>query len=169
MGCWSTKRRLSAYIDGELPSARRERISRHLAGCPGCAARERELRGVWAELEALPPPSGAPELWPGVLERLATPAPSGTRRTLPPAGRRWLVPATLAACALAGLAGGAVFALRFDRPAGAPRSVSTAPADDAFAEAFGDTWFEPPTAVSGARATGAGGGASRAGGPEDAR
>jgi anti-sigma factor RsiW len=170
MGCWTTKRRLSAYIDGELPPARRERVARHLAGCPGCAARERELRDVWAELEALPPPAGAPELWSGVLERLALPARTGARWSPATVTPRWLAPATVAACALAGLVGGAFFALRFDRPAGTRRSASAAtPATDTFAEAFGDGWIEPLTTASGGFLPTAGRRANEAGSREDAR
>ncbi|MBI5502138.1 MAG: zf-HC2 domain-containing protein [Deltaproteobacteria bacterium] len=167
MRCWSARRRLSAYIDGELPAARRERLVRHLAGCPACAARERELRGAWDDLGALRVPDEAPDLWSGVLERLAEPRRTGSFAARP---RPFLVPAALAACALVGLIGGALFALRLEALSG-PRMAAaggTAPGDT-FAEAFGDLGFDPPAAGPAVRDESAPA-AARCGAPrEDAR
>jgi anti-sigma factor RsiW len=44
--CQSWFPSLSAFIDGELPPARRVQIERHLATCPDCAARVGDLRAT---------------------------------------------------------------------------------------------------------------------------
>ncbi|NMC69451.1 MAG: hypothetical protein GYA57_05195 [Myxococcales bacterium] len=136
MFCWRARSLLSAYVDRELPPGRARAVARHLERCPGCAARERELRRVWDVLAELPPPEdGADDLWPGIERRLADDA-------RPPAldeRFRWWVPAAVAISALLGVAGGTWFALRFAAPS--PRAAETVRAvatDDSFAEAFGE-------------------------------
>ncbi|MBI5487302.1 MAG: zf-HC2 domain-containing protein [Deltaproteobacteria bacterium] len=167
MRCWSAKRRLSAFIDGELPPARRERLERHLARCPACASRERELRRSWEGFGTLPPLDDTPDLWPGVLERLSEPRRSGRFAARP---RPFLVPATLAACALAGLVGGTLFALRVEAPAGRRTAAATATAPvDTFAEAFGDLGLDPAATTSAARAAPPSGAAPCGTPQEDAR
>ncbi|MDI6857287.1 MAG: zf-HC2 domain-containing protein [Dehalococcoidia bacterium] len=45
---------LSAYLDEELPPARRRKIEEHLRGCPACRARLAELRTLKQTLSSLP-------------------------------------------------------------------------------------------------------------------
>jgi anti-sigma factor RsiW len=52
---WETQReRLSAFLDGELPTAERAALEAHLTGCARCAAELGELRQVVGILRALP-------------------------------------------------------------------------------------------------------------------
>jgi anti-sigma factor RsiW len=136
MFCWRSRSRLSAWIDGELPPARARALVRHLEGCADCAARERELRGAWDEVGALPDPeAGAGDLWPGIERRLA----HDSRPPVLEQRHRWLVPAAVAACAMLGVVGGTLFALRFaPRTPRAAETVRAVTTDDSFAEAFGD-------------------------------
>jgi len=82
--CWIVRRRLVAWIDGEIPPAQALRVERHVVDCPDCRtlaahlgdaiaqqrellAREREpadfdCAGAWATLwRAAAEPSAAPE------------------------------------------------------------------------------------------------------------
>jgi anti-sigma factor RsiW len=45
---------LTAYVDGELPPARRAEMESHLAGCVGCQGTEALLRRTMARLADLP-------------------------------------------------------------------------------------------------------------------
>lgn len=45
---------LNAYIDSELPSDRADRVRRHLAQCPTCAATAAELRHLTQRLDTMP-------------------------------------------------------------------------------------------------------------------
>lgn len=70
MDCTATQERLSAYLDGELPTDERDSVAQHLANCPVCAAelagfeRLSELAG---ELSPLEPPA---EVWTRVEQDL---------------------------------------------------------------------------------------------------
>jgi anti-sigma factor RsiW len=162
MLCWSAKRMLSAHIDGELSPDRRATLARHLAGCPACAARERALRAAWADVPELPSPAVGDDLWAGVQGKLVrTPVPVD----LSPWRPRWLAPVTLAACAVAGLLAGTVFALQFPRSTRqAPATVRAPAGEDLFSEAIGEPYLEPWTSApaersaqpSGARPVGRG-------------
>ena len=46
--CRRVRAELSAWIDGALPSRPAQRVRRHLAVCPGCAAEAEELRSAIA-------------------------------------------------------------------------------------------------------------------------
>ncbi len=41
--CWSVRRQLSAFHDGELPVGDQIAVQAHLRECPACAAEAREL------------------------------------------------------------------------------------------------------------------------------
>ncbi|XXF79433.1 zf-HC2 domain-containing protein [Myxococcaceae bacterium GXIMD 01537] len=45
---------LTAYVDGELPAARRAQVEAHLATCADCHATEALLRGTLEQLARLP-------------------------------------------------------------------------------------------------------------------
>jgi anti-sigma factor RsiW len=137
MGCWTIRKRLSAFADGELGPRDAARVRDHVARCTACTERLESLRALGVEIDAAEPPAPGADLWPGVLRKLADP-PARSRE---PA--RWLVPAAVGASALLGVAIGAVTAvgLRSDeRPA-----ASAAPGGDAFAEAFGEIPGEEET------------------------
>jgi anti-sigma factor RsiW len=76
--CWLARRRLGAFVDGELPEAARGRVAGHLARCPDCRAEREaldELRGLLrAEAPELPEAVWS-AFWPQVRERIGTQAP----------------------------------------------------------------------------------------------
>lgn len=88
---------LSAYVDGELDGAGRQRLAAHLAACPTCAAHLAELQALSADFRALPKEHLGVDLA-GVIEgRIAAVSrrPAARRR------RSWLVgwPVTIGAVA----------------------------------------------------------------------
>jgi len=48
MTCRVHEDELSAYLDGELPAARRARLEAHLRVCPHCQGELQELSGISA-------------------------------------------------------------------------------------------------------------------------
>ena len=95
---------LTALLDGALPPARREAVSRHLAGCGSCRAEHGRLAAALAALSRLPSP---PEPSPGFEARLEARLDLERRPGLLArlAGLRWAV-----AAPAAGLAAAAVVA-----------------------------------------------------------
>lgn len=93
---------LSAWLDGELDAAARQRVDAHLADCPRCAAELVALRELSAGFAAMRGETLGYDLA-GVIEgRLAAapraPSPASVARRQP---RRWLawLPATVGAAA----------------------------------------------------------------------
>lgn len=62
---------LSAYLDGELDPGAQRRVAAHLATCPLCAARFGELRGLVADIRALPTDSLGVDLAGVIAGRIA--------------------------------------------------------------------------------------------------
>ena len=56
MRCWDARRRVSDYIDGELPAEARARLERHLENCPTCPPLYASLVGVREQLGGLRDP-----------------------------------------------------------------------------------------------------------------
>ena len=56
MRCWDARRRVSDYIDGELPAEERARLERHLESCPTCPPLYASLVGVREKLGGLRDP-----------------------------------------------------------------------------------------------------------------
>jgi len=52
MRCRKVCRRLSAYLDGELPADRMRRVQEHLASCPTCQRETQELSLTYGLLES---------------------------------------------------------------------------------------------------------------------
>jgi len=61
MRCRTARRRLNAYLDGELLAAERSRMEEHLDHCEGCRAALERLRGVADALAAASAPPPVPE------------------------------------------------------------------------------------------------------------
>lgn len=91
--------KLSAYLDGELRHP--ERVERHVAACPDCAARLRQLRALSQRVGELSEPEVAPEFSADVWQRLEN-TPRRARR---------MVHTRIAWAAAAALLVAAVFAL----------------------------------------------------------
>jgi predicted anti-sigma-YlaC factor YlaD len=71
MTCHELDERLDDWLDGQLAASESEAVRSHLAGCPACRERERELRTLLAHAAALPRSLTPPrDLWPGISERI---------------------------------------------------------------------------------------------------
>ena len=80
MTCSDTRRRLTAYLDGELDADGGTLVRVHLRGCAACrqvASDEAALRDGLRALPSLDPP---PSLWAGVQARLAAAEEAEARR-----------------------------------------------------------------------------------------
>jgi len=65
-------RRLSAYLDDELPEAERKRIEAHLEECSRCRQSLQQMRESWDRLGALPQETPAPFFYTRLHHRLHT-------------------------------------------------------------------------------------------------
>ncbi len=80
MTCEQTRRRLTAYLDGDLDADDGTRVRVHLRGCAACrqvASDEAALRDELRALPSLDPPAS---LWAGVREQLAAAEEAEARR-----------------------------------------------------------------------------------------
>jgi len=68
--CDAIRAWLSAYLDGEITSRRREAVEAHLAGCDACRRELADLRQVSACLQVWQAPEANPELSARFAERL---------------------------------------------------------------------------------------------------
>jgi anti-sigma factor RsiW len=79
MQCDEVRRRLDAYVDGELPEAERRPVGDHLTGCAGCSDAAAALVRLSADIRAAAPPYRAPdELRDQIRAELRRAAPAGT-------------------------------------------------------------------------------------------
>ena len=138
-GCWLTRRRLSAFCDGEVGTAQGLRIEAHLERCSGCSAEFDGLNRLrrWLKEPERPemavPAATWDTFWPGVRARLAdVPALSARRPWLvrlwePVAGHpRLALGSALAATAIAVLAISPAWQVALQAPAPS-RSASPGP------------------------------------------
>jgi hypothetical protein len=114
--------KLSAFLDGDLPSLEAQAVRAHLEGCAACARAAAEMTAMISTTRTLDRPEPPPTLWPaiaGKLDRLEAPVPLVPRR-------RWR---TFGAGALAGAAAAAalVLALGSGRRARPPAARPPAP------------------------------------------
>jgi anti-sigma factor RsiW len=56
MTCKRIRKKLSAFLDGEVSSAEASWIEQHLANCPGCGSEARALTATYQLLERCPQP-----------------------------------------------------------------------------------------------------------------
>jgi len=63
--------RLSAFLDGDLPTAETHSVRVHLETCPACARRAAELTALARATRALEAPEPPPTLWPAIEGALA--------------------------------------------------------------------------------------------------
>jgi RNA polymerase sigma-70 factor (ECF subfamily) len=68
LSCWEARRRVSAYLDGELTSAERTALEAHLAECATCPSLYQALAAVTASVGALHDPASV--IPPELAERL---------------------------------------------------------------------------------------------------
>jgi anti-sigma factor RsiW len=124
MTCRDVEALVSAYLDGELDSARSSALRGHLRGCAACRALADDharIGGALADLEPAEPP---PTMWDGVMARLADAERADARRSrLGLVGRRvWerVRPQLWPATAVLAAAAAAVAWIAIDRAAEAP-------------------------------------------------
>lgn len=116
---------LSAYVDGDLPAARRAELERHLDGCACCREWLVALRATQHELRALADDSLGFDLSQVVRGRIeAMPGPAAPRRGRQHGRWRWFVPAGVGAAASIAL--GVAMGVALMAPAAAPRPVGGA-------------------------------------------
>jgi len=97
---------LTAYVDAELPSARRAEVEAHLRGCAGCQGTEALLRRTLARLAELPEPVPSTATRRAVLAKVEALPPPLLERL-----RALLRPSVLVpAAGLAAMAGLALYA-----------------------------------------------------------
>jgi hypothetical protein len=70
MTCWSVRRRLSAFVDSDLPAAEARRVAGHLSACAECDRRHRSLRRALDLVADLPTVSPREALSVRVRDRL---------------------------------------------------------------------------------------------------
>src|ERR1041384_545756 len=70
MNCEQIQDDLSAYVDGELPPARKPEIHAHVAGCPACQRRVAELEKLASGVAAMPQLQPAPRFLADVRRKI---------------------------------------------------------------------------------------------------
>ncbi len=70
MKCNEVQRRLSAYQDGEIKPAERERITNHLQVCRVCQAELAKLDGLWQALDGLPEIQPEPNFYGQIIRKI---------------------------------------------------------------------------------------------------
>jgi anti-sigma factor RsiW len=97
MSCTTDRKKIKAFLDGELPDAEAAAIKSHLCQCPACSREAEELAKAWELLLALPDVKNVPDLVPAAMARiLEEQENSGARKLL-----RWLFPVPLSAATVA--------------------------------------------------------------------
>ena len=104
---------LTAYVDEELPPARRAEVEAHLGGCTGCRDTEALLRRTVEQLAGLPEFSPSPDTRREVLAKVEALPPPLRERLLALLRPTVLVPAA----GLAAAAGLALYATAPSEPA----------------------------------------------------
>lgn len=93
------KRKLSAYLDGELNEAGRRQVRAHLHSCDACAEEERNLRQILKTLDILPEADAQPFLYTRIRSRLD----AGERNQGSEIWQRFLIPFSSAAVIVLGI------------------------------------------------------------------
>ena len=99
MNCQRVKKRLTAYLDGELDEARQKAVALHLGTCASCRQAVEALQSSWDLLGVLPEADPVPHFFIKVKARMTS--QEGRRRSS--RLERFLVPATTAAALVLGV------------------------------------------------------------------
>jgi len=122
MECAVVRKKLSAYVDGELPTPQSDAVRLHLGACGKCAQEYQELSFLWHLVEEIPRVAPRTSLWPSIEERISA---NGTSFR---AFLMWRPYGALASLFLAvGLCAGVelgTFVLRKGSPAASPATVA---------------------------------------------
>ncbi len=119
MRCQKVKRKLSAFLDGELSEKKASRIAEHLSGCQNCQQEVAFLSSLWERLEEMREVDPSPYFWTRLNARITQAEERSfsldrVRGILD----RLLVPATAIAALVVGLwIGGALYEVHWeDKP-----------------------------------------------------
>ena len=131
MTCDDVRRRLTAYLDGELDATGGSAVRGHLRGCAACRAAAGDEAALRDGLRALPPLDPPASLWAGVQRRLAAEEVADAERPawrrVMARWRRWLPHASRVGLAGAAVAAAAALVVwRAHRPEG-PIAVAPPP------------------------------------------
>ena len=138
MRCFKAKKRLFAYLDGELHERRRDALENHLKSCSRCAEELVRAREQWERLADVgPAPSIPPDQWDQVNRALdeAERLPWRRRHRI-----QLLRAACVAVCTSLGFTAGALLSWRGSSARSARPEIS-APEKMLVAEAFDKTAF----------------------------
>jgi|WetSurMetagenome_2_1015567.scaffolds.fasta_scaffold42760_3 anti-sigma factor RsiW len=119
MNCRTVRDRLSSFQDGELSVSERDKVERHLSGCPSCREEFVRLQQTWEALNSLPELSVPPEFYRRVQRKIGEAAERGkSRRPVYDNGWFGVLPSSVAACLLiaTGIALGALVGNSFIMP-----------------------------------------------------
>ena len=83
MRCFTVRRRLLQYQDGNLAAEQRAQVERHLRDCPACAREHARLRATTDLVEALPEVDPPPDFTANVLKAIAAPTRQADRARQP--------------------------------------------------------------------------------------
>ncbi len=90
-GCETIRPQLGAFVDGELPDSRGERVQQHLTACEACRKELSHLESLARHLAGGTPATAPAELWSAIEHRLDQAVASAPRRKLHPPNRPWLM------------------------------------------------------------------------------
>lgn len=97
MKCINTRKKIKAFMDGELPDAEAAAVRLHLADCPACSREASELAKTWELLLAVPAAQNVPDLVPATMARILEEQENTVAQKL----LRWLFPVPLSAATAA--------------------------------------------------------------------
>lgn len=70
MDCRETRRKLSAYQDGELADSQRAQVEQHLKQCSACSMVFQQMNQLWDIMENVETIESAPYFWTRLAQRL---------------------------------------------------------------------------------------------------
>lgn len=149
MTCEHVDQVLSAYLEGDLGTARRGAVDAHLRECLRCAALVRDIEGIRTGAAGLAELTPSRDLWDGIAARIETPVIEMPRVTHVPARRTWHLAA--AAVVLMAVSSGVTYSVMSRQRDVAPAVAATSDSTDASPTAAPQRVITPtrPTGGSG--------------------
>ncbi len=70
MNCRTIKNQLLLFLDNDLPETQHKKVQQHLAACPDCSKRLKQLSNIWQFPEAIEEIEPSGKLWTGIVAKL---------------------------------------------------------------------------------------------------
>jgi len=121
MRCRRARKELSAYIDDELAPRVRARIDKHLAGCPECRQRARDLSCLIQSVRSVATVEPSDEFRSATMRRIR--AGVKVPRAAVPLRRRWAMAFAACSAVVLGVAGWVVLSTNRPQPDAIDRSL----------------------------------------------